>query len=109
MLGNGIKALVVEHSQQTGIGRHLFAHLPRRSLDGQLPLLLLTRSQTVAEGCPLHPQFFVGHGATDDLLVRVTLTIFDPRIGQQQPIAILLTLSQLAIDEFTALLGSTTL
>ena len=111
MRGEGIKTLVVEHCQQAGIGRYPIPRLPRRrrSYNLQLPLFLLARCQSVAEGGPLHLQRLVGHRTTDELLVAIALTILNPCVGQQQSTAILFTIGKLAIDEFAILLDGTTL
>ena len=75
---DSVETLVVEHSQQTGIGRRAIG-----LVDGQSPLFLLPWCQTVTERLPLHLQLFLWHGATNHLLVLIALAILDPCEGDQ--------------------------
>ena len=100
MGGKCIEALIVEHSHETGVSDSTV-----RLVNLQLPLLLLARGQAVAEGCPLQLQFLFGHGTADELLVTVALTILHPCEGQQEAVAVLLTVGELAI--LTILLDGT--
>ena len=102
MGGKCIEALIVEHSHETGVSDSTV-----RLVNLQLPLLLLARGQAVAEGCPLQLQFLFGHGTADELLVTVALTILHPCEGQQEAVAVLLTVGELAIDELAILLDGT--
>ena len=89
-----VEALVVEHSHQTGSSR-TFVRLG----DRQRPLFLLTGSQSVAEGCPLHFHPLVRHRTHDGLLVHIAAAVLDPRIGEQQAIMILLLILELAVQQ----------
>ena len=93
-----IKTLVVEHCHQRSISRCTV-----RILDSQFPFLLLTRCQTVTEGFPCQSQFFVRHRTSDSLLVFVTYTVLNPRIGYEQTISIFLLIHKLPIEKFCIL------
>ena len=104
VLADGVEALVVEHSHQTGISRFSV-----RTLNGQLPLFLLSWCQTVAEGGPRHLQLFLGHRTDDGSLMLMTDTILHPGEGEQQSVAVFFLVSKLAIDEGCILVNFPTL
>ena len=89
-----VKALVIEHSHQTGSSGTVI-----RLGDSQRPLLLLTRCQLVAESRPLHFHPLGRHRTHDGLLVHIAAAVLDPRIGEQQAIMILLLILELAVQQ----------
>ena len=99
VMTNLVEALVIEHSQQTGIGGCTVWILYL-----QAPLLLLPRNKTIAEGFPCQAQLLVRHRTLDGLVMAVTHAILHPGIGQQQAIAIFFLVGKLAINQFTVLL-----
>ena len=101
---NLVEALIVEHSHQTGICRCTI-----RILNLQAPFLLLSRSQTIAEGLPRQTEFLVGHRTLDRLLMTIAYSLLHPCIGKQQPIAVFLLVFELTINQLTILLYLTLL
>ena len=78
MLVQLVQTLVVERCHQVGANG-----LAVGILNGQRPLLLLSRSQSVAEGGPFQLQFLVGHGALNGGTVGVATAFLHPSVGQQ--------------------------
>ena len=97
MLNQLIQTLVVECSHQVGIHR-----LAVGILYGKRPLLLLSRSQSVAECCPLQLQFLVRHWALNLGYMCVALTVLHPCIGYKQSVFVLILISKLAVYQLVA-------
>ena len=89
-----VEALVVERCHELRIGRRAVG-----VDDGERPLLLLTRRQPVAEGLPMQPQRLVGQRPRDGGGVLIELSVLCPGEGEQQRVAIVLAIGELAIEQ----------
>ena len=96
-----VEALVVERSHQLGIDR-----LTVSILDGERPLLLLSRRQSVTEGGPRQRQTFVGQGSTDGSRMGIANTVLYPRKGEQKTVVIFLLIFQFEVIQLVALIHS---
>ena len=95
-----VKTLIVEHSHERSIS---WRSVRIRNL--QLPLLLLSRCQTVTEGLPRQIQTFVWHRTTDGMLVHVTLAVLYPGISDKYAV---LLIGELTINQGSIPLDATT-
>ena len=104
MAGYLVEALVVERGREQCVGRLAVGRGHR-----QAPLLLLAGRQPVAEGLPLQRQPLVGQRALYLGRVGVALALLHPGEGQQQAVAVLLLVGQLAVDELVCAVNGATL
>ena len=104
MLVQLVQTLVVERRHHVGT-----YGLAVGILNGQRPLLLLSRCQSVAEGGPLQLQFLVGHGALYGGAVGVALAVLHPSVRQQQSVFVFILIIKLAVYQLVAALYRTLL
>ena len=90
-----VEALVVKRGHQLSVGGRAVG-----LGDAQRPFLLLAGCQSVAEGLPLHVEVHVGHGALYVGAVFVGFAVLHPGEGEQQSVAILLAVEELAVEQF---------
>ena len=88
-----IETLVIQRRHHHGI--HRFIILRHR----ECPLLLLSWSQSVAEGLPLQLQFLVWQGSADGLLIGMTFAVLHPGKGTKDTVAPFLLIYKLTVDE----------
>ena len=83
MPGDLVKRLVIEHGQQSGLGRFSVG-----LCHSQCPLLFLSRGEPVAEGFPRDVQFLVGQCAPDGSRTGIAHSVFHPSIGEEYAVTV---------------------